>query len=232
MAMRKRTLILLVVAVGLLLPLSVAVLRLAGIPLTVNAVAARPAIPADGEWTAYTNGNEINGLAVEGDHVWAATQGGVVRWDRTDGSHVKYTTLDGLADNLVYAVAIDDAGHKWFGTYSGVSEYDGSTWTSYTIADGLAENTVLSVAIDNDGHKWFGTGSGGVSEYDGMGWTTYSTSDGLATNSVSAIAVDAQDHMWFGTNGGVSEFDGSNWTTYTTGSPGGGLGSNFVFCDF
>ena len=83
-----------------------------------------------GTWRAYINGNEVNDLLVEGNVVWAATQGGVVRWDRTDGSYVKYTTLDGLADNQVYAVAGDSAGHKWFGTRSGVSEYDGSTWTT------------------------------------------------------------------------------------------------------
>jgi len=132
MAMRKRTLILLVIAGGLFFPLSVAVQRLAGEPLAAIAAVARPAdsagaarlvAPGEGAWTAYTNGNEVNALLVEGDYVWAATQGGVVRWDRTDGSHVKYTTIDGLADNLVNAVATDNAGHKWFATQSGVSEY-------------------------------------------------------------------------------------------------------------
>jgi ligand-binding sensor domain-containing protein len=146
--MRKRTLTLLVVSVGLLLPLSVAVQRLAGIPLTVTAVAARSVIPADGEWIAHTNGNEINGLAVEGDNIWAATQGGVVRWDRTDGTYVKYTTSDGLADNLVNGAAIDSEGHRWFGTWGGVCEYDGSSWTTYTTADGLRNDKIHAIAIE------------------------------------------------------------------------------------
>ena len=156
-------------------------------------------------WRNYTNGNCVLDLAVEGDYVWAATIGGVVRWNRTDGSYVKYTTIDGLADNRVYAIAIDGAGHKWFGTYGGVSEFDGSTWTTYTTADGLAGNLVGAIAIDGADHMWFGT-SGGVSEFDGSTWTTYTTADGLASNWVYAIAVDGTDHMWFGTLGGVSEF--------------------------
>jgi len=89
--------------------------------------AAMLAPQSDGAWINYTNGNEVNALAVEGDYVWAGTTGGVVRWNRTDGSYVKYTTADGLAHNEVEAIAVDGAGHLWFGTPLGVSEFDGST---------------------------------------------------------------------------------------------------------
>ena len=163
------------------------------------------AAQSSGTWRNYTNGNGARALAVEGNYVWAGTNGGVVRWDRTGGTYVKYTSADGLADNWVFAIAMDEAGHKWFGTYSGVSEFDGSTWTTYTEADGLADNWVYAIAIDEDGHKWFGT-DGGVSEFDGSTWTTYRTADGLASNYVHAIAIDGAGHKWFGTYGGVSEY--------------------------
>ncbi|MEE8391039.1 MAG: two-component regulator propeller domain-containing protein, partial [Anaerolineae bacterium] len=114
--------------------------------------AAMLAPQSGGTWRNYTNGNYVNALAVEGDYVWAGTSGGVVRWDRTDGSYVKYTTADGLADNDVRAVAIDGAGHLWFGTGGGgVSKFDGNTWTTYTTADGLAHNWVYDIAIDGAG---------------------------------------------------------------------------------
>ncbi len=110
---------------------------------------------SDGTWINYTNGNYVNALAVEGDYVWAGTWGGVVRWNRTDGSYVKYTTDDGLVSNAVHAIAVDGAGHKWFGTWnSGVSEFDGSTWTTYTTADGLASNTVHAIAVDAAGQRF------------------------------------------------------------------------------
>ena len=175
------------------------------------------AAQSEGVWRTYTNGNFVNDLAVEGDYVWAATTGGVVRWNRNDGSYVKYTTVDGLADNDVEAIAIDGAGHKWFGTYDGgVSEFDGVTWTTYTEADGLADDSVWAIAIGGAGHKWFGTWGGGVSEFDGVNWNTYTTADGLADNYVRAVAVDGAGHKWFGTwSGGVSEFDGVTWGTYT-----------------
>ena len=180
-----------------------------------------------GAWRNYTNGNHVYDLSVEGDYVWAGTGGGVVRWSRADGSHVKYTTADGLASNSVYAIAIDGAGHKWFGTGGGVSEFDGANWITYTTSNsGLADNGVGAIAIDGADHMWFGAWGGGVSEFDGSTWTTYTTADGLAGNLVGAIAIDGADHMWFGTSGGVSEFDGSTWTTYTTAD---GLASNWVY---
>ena len=125
-------------------------------------------------------------------------------------------------------VLIDGAGHKWFGTEGmGVSEFDGSVWTTYTTADGLASNYVEVIAIDGAGHMWFGHGwrGAGVSKFDGSTWTTYTTADGLADNRVRAIIIDGAGHKWFGTSGGVSEFDGSTWTTYTTTH---GLASNYV----
>jgi ligand-binding sensor domain-containing protein len=133
------------------------------------------------------------------DSVWAGTEGGVVRWNRTAGTYVKYTAPDGLAQNTVNAVAIDDAGHPWFGTDgAGVSAFDGTNWTAYTAAEGLASDNVLAIAIDEAGHIWFGT-FGGVSRFNGSTWTTYTTADGLPRNVVYAVAQDEAGHMWFGT---------------------------------
>jgi ligand-binding sensor domain-containing protein len=136
------------------------------------------------------------------------------------------TSNSGLAHNRVSAIAIDEAEHKWFGTYGGgVSEFDGTTWTTYTEADGLASNYVNAVAIDSSGEKWFGTRNG-VSVFDGTTWTTYTTADGLAAPTVYAIGTDEAGHKWFGTSyGGMSEFDGMSWTTHETAD---GLLCNYV----
>jgi len=193
---------------------------------------------AEGTWTNYTNGNYIRDIAVEGDYIWCATIGGVVRWNRRDGTYIKYTTVDGLANNYVIAAAIDADNVKWFGTDGGgVSSYDGTTWTTFTTGDGLVSNFVYSIAVDADNVKWFGTfdkrsGRGsGVSSFDGTTWKTYKTYTpefglALASNSVWAIAVDADNVKWFGTfDSGVSSFDGTTWTTYTTED---GLAHNWV----
>jgi ligand-binding sensor domain-containing protein len=136
-----------------------------------------------------------------------------------------YTTADGLADNDVKVIAVEENGHIWVGAYYGVSEYDGQTWQTYTTADGLADDDILSITIDEAGHKWFAT-SNGVSEFDGQTWTTYTTTDGLANDTVHAIVLDEAGHKWFATSGGVSEFDGQTWTSYTQAN---GLAHNRVY---
>jgi len=62
---------------------------------------------AQGIWTNYTNGNDINDIAIEGDYIWCATSCGVVRWDKRYGTYTKYTVADGLIHNEVHSVAID-----------------------------------------------------------------------------------------------------------------------------
>ncbi len=142
--------------------------------------------------------------------------------DWTVGIWRNYTSADGLASDSVYAIAIDENGHKWFGTGNGVSEFDGLTWTNYTPADGLASNYVQSIAIDRNGNKWFGTSSYGLSKFDGTNWTTYNTSNsGLPDNDVRTLGVDRAGNLWAGTYyGGAVKFDGATWTSFTPSNSG------------
>jgi len=111
-----------------------------------------------------------------------------------DGTNwTTYTTADSLASNYVNAIAIDGAGHKWFGTSGGgVSEFDGTNWITYTTADGLASNGVYAIAIDGAGHKWFGT-YGGVSEFipGGVTYTILGQVRDGGSNPISGVTVSA-----------------------------------------
>jgi ligand-binding sensor domain-containing protein len=180
-------------------------------------------------WRNYTNTNQIHALTIQGDNLWAGTGGGVVRWDTITGSYTKFTTIDGLADNWVLAIASDKAGNVWVGTNAGVSKFDGAAWANY-----LAGIYVTAIASDAMGNVWFGTQFHGVRKFDGTAWTTYTSANGLADEHIYAIASDPAGNMWFGTidgcfkgcdGFGVSKFDGSSWTSYTTAD---GLVSNRV----
>jgi ligand-binding sensor domain-containing protein len=79
--------------------------------------------PLPSVWTMFTNGNDVNDLAVDPEgNLWAATSGGLVKW-KADGAYTKYTTMDGLPDNRIWGVAAAPDGALWFGTYSGLSRY-------------------------------------------------------------------------------------------------------------
>ena len=94
------------------------------------------------------------------DSVWAGTWGGGV--SRFDG--VRWTSLasrDGLAGDIVFAIAEDAAGALWFGTDQGLSRYDGGRWQNFGVADGLPGKAVYALAVTPDGEVWAGT-KGGV----------------------------------------------------------------------
>jgi ligand-binding sensor domain-containing protein len=90
--------------------------------------------------------------------------------------HIGYNTLEkwsvfnkenGLVDNFVQAIALDNKDNVWFGTKGGVSVFDGSAWKSYTVKDGLISNIILCIAADKNGAVWIGTDNGVMSFYNG-----------------------------------------------------------------
>ena len=93
------------------------------------------------------------------DAVWAGTWGGGV--SRFDGQ--RWTNLsakDGLAGNIVFAIAQGKDGNFWFGTNKGVSRYDGKTWQNFGKKEGLLEDNVYALAVTPKGEVWAGTRRG------------------------------------------------------------------------
>jgi ligand-binding sensor domain-containing protein len=93
------------------------------------------------------------------DSIWAGTWGGGV--SHYDGkAWTNYTTMDGLAGNIVYSIAQDQSGIIWFGTNNGLSRYDGKTWINYDTHIGLLDNNVYAIASTSSGELWVGTKNG------------------------------------------------------------------------
>ena len=151
------------------------------------------------------NPNTINSIALEGDYIWCGTNGGVVRWDRSDGSYVVYNRGNGPVSNFVTSCAVDSNGIKWF-SYGGhfpnpgkgVTKYDGVTWTNYTSTNsGLSGDDIFCITVDRNNTKWFGSDDGRISWFNDETWFTSPDSIAPITNKVSAIAVDNENIKWF-----------------------------------
>lgn len=98
-------------------------------------------------------------LAAPDGAVWAGTWGGGVA--RFDGKAFRnFTTADGMAGNIVYAIARDENGVLWFGTDKGVTRYDGKAFQSIGRKEGLLDNHVYALAVDPGGDIWAGTKRG------------------------------------------------------------------------
>nr|MBC8235884.1 GHKL domain-containing protein [bacterium] len=176
---------------------------------------------------------------------WSTNPKGVCRYAKSnarlrlsDGKQFQhFTTKDGLAGNLVFAIESTPDGAIWIGTHNGVSRYDGTVgadskpvFTNFTSKDGLVHDSVLAIHVAPDGALWFGTYNG-VSRYDGKTFRNFTIKDGLVNNTVSSICSAPDGTIWFGTGAvsnkgnGVSCYDGNGFVNYTTED---GLASNWV----
>lgn len=163
-------------------------------------------------------GAYVRALTVEPgkNALWVGTSLGVHEVDLGNGRLRRtFTREHGLANEYVFAIGIDRAGHKWFGTNAGgVSRYKDGKWKTYFPMHGLADYWVYSFGEQQDGTWWIGTWAG-VNKVDPKSgkFTTYVKE--LVNEWVYAIQVDAKDRVWFGTEGGVSMFDGKAWRAWT-----------------
>jgi len=106
---------------------------------------------------ATYNPNYVFAVHVDSDdRVWAGTWGGGV--SLYDGREWKsFTSAEGLAGDIVYAIAQEPSGVLWFGTNAGISRFDGSEWQTYGHHEGLADLNVYTLAVTPSGEVWAGT---------------------------------------------------------------------------
>ena len=74
----------------------------------------------------------------------------------SDGQWQSYTTEDGLAGNLVYAVLQAQDGAMWFGTNHGISRFDGDSWKSFVPNTDQTGSDVYTLAEAANGDIWAG----------------------------------------------------------------------------
>lgn len=68
-----------------------------------------------------------------------------------------YSFIDGLAGNRVYMCTQDTLGNLWICTTSGISKFNGRSFTNYTYDDGLINNEILFAHTDHLGRLWLNT---------------------------------------------------------------------------
>jgi ligand-binding sensor domain-containing protein len=140
----------------------------------------------------------------------------VVFGTTAQNAFVNYTMADGLPDNNVMDVAVDQNNEIWFATQKGVAHFNRATWAVYDTSHGLPDNYVTCIAVASNGNIWAGTDNG-VSRFDGAQWVSFTTNDGLVDNMVKYIATEGSYNIvWIGTSSGVSRYDGSSFTSITT----------------
>lgn len=148
--------------------------------------------------------------------LWVGTSVGVLEVDlKTRDVLHTHTRVEGLANEYVFAIAVDREGGTWFGTNGGGASrlYQGK-WRTLFPMHGLADYWVYSFGQQANGALWVGTWAG-VSRIDPATGNLTNFVKELVNEWVYGIDVDAQDRVWFGTEGGISMYDGKTWKAWT-----------------
>jgi len=144
------------------------------------------------------------------------------------------TYLSGVQEGLpmagIRAIALDDNGGAWIGTYGGGASYIDSTGeiTTYNASSDivLPGLYVNDIAIDNEGGVWLTLGGMDPKNQNGVvylkegnltHYTTENTDNKLLSDFVQSVEVDDNGIVWFGTGLGLNSFNPktnkwSNWT--------------------
>jgi len=128
------------------------------------------------------------------------------------------TSNSGIASDYIGDIKVDANGLLWIASYSGVSTFNGTTFSNYNTSNsGIASNSIVKIEIDGSGKKWMATQSNGISSLNGTTWTNYTTANsGLPNNAIDDIAIDGLNNVWIATSAGLTKFNGTTWTTYNS----------------
>ncbi len=188
---------------------------------------ARPAALAEAD---------VRDIAVDGRVVWLGTGGGLLRWDRGDGS-VRAVAHEGpggdpaaLQDRAVTAVYLDQRRRVWTGLRGGgvavLEPATGRTWRlrhDAGDAQSIGPGTMYAFLHDRQGRMWVGAAGGGLNLLEqplGDGPPRFrhlGLAQGLPHDNVYALAQDAQGRIWASTPKGLALIDAQNLSAQAMG---------------
>ena len=174
-------------------------------------------ISQNSEWMQFTCGLNINDIDEEGEFLWIATNGGLVRLNKNTLESEWYGSINsGLPSNSVYAVRIDKNGNKWIGTSQGLVKYDNEKWVVYdTSNSALFNHRIIAIAIDSNNNVWCGTRDCGIAKVIDSQLINIEHNYLGVGEFINWIIVDQIGRIWFALYGkGVIRYDGSEWTDF------------------
>jgi len=102
------------------------------------------------------------------NRVWIGTSNGLNFYDAKNDNFIKYTSLDGLANNTIYGILEDNQGYLWLSTNKGLSKFnpDNKTFINLDPSHGLQgeEFNMYSYHKGKNGEIFFG-GTNGLTSF-------------------------------------------------------------------
>jgi energy-coupling factor transport system substrate-specific component len=125
---------------------------------------------------------------------------------RSEGfAAILYDNTNGLPTSEANAILETNAGLLWIGSYSGLIQYDGNTFTRMDSTTGIA--SVVSLFMDSQDRLWVGTNDNGVAVLSNGSEIHFNKAEGLKSSSVRAITEDSEGNVYIATTHGIAVVD-------------------------
>ena len=177
---------------------------------------------SDEEIEIFSNSNDVRGILVQDNFLWAASIGGLIKWDTISKTYTKYTTENGLSDLYINCIEEDSQGNLWMGTHWGLNKYDKLTDSFEHFIDQDFEGVqsvprqINHIAIDFDDNVYVESAERLFKFYNGVYTFDNLFEMGLFNEgeNIQELFVDSQNRLWIGSNlGKVIYKTGDNFTT-------------------
>lgn len=128
-------------------------------------------------------------------YLWAATLGGVSRYDGRQ--FVSYTRTEGLPSNTTFTIYTDRSGQVWVGTDQGLARFDGQAFQTEYPAGTTGSNAVLGLEQDPAGRLYIRTNER-LYERRSSGQYVPVRIGAATTDTVVSLNVDRAGNLWAG----------------------------------
>ena len=128
--------------------------------------------------------------------------------------HKSISVDDGLVDNTVSSIFQDSKGFIWFGTYNGLSRWDGKNFYNFTRSNGLPHVAVFDIVESPDSTLYFAIFGGGVLALKNGVLDTIDRKDGLYSNFVSNIFLQEDGSLLISNGGGLNAYKNGKITVW------------------
>ncbi len=139
-------------------------------------------------------------------NIWFASDNGLYRYRYPGKTYTRFTTREGLPDNVISTIFQDRKGRIWVGTDGGLGCYRDGRFLDYSREKGLPADSITFILEDLRGNLWLGT-TNGLLCFDGVSVSTYtSLRHSLPTDKWFTAFKDANGDFWLGGAQGLTFF--------------------------
>lgn len=133
--------------------------------------------------------------------LWAGTPGAGL-YCIENQKCMRLTTMNGLSDNRIFALAVDSENAVWVGTAARLHRIVNGNIAAFGTADGLPDQPVTSISPARSGGVWLGFNNGAVYRESRNQFRRVSAPAIAANKPIRSLCEDDDGRIWIGTDGG------------------------------